>query len=236
MRSKLDFYDKWAENNIGYKFVNIDNFLEAITHPSMTLKNKSKNYKKSLWHNYERLEFLGDTVLSMIITEELIRRFPNEKEGDLAKRRVSLVCRGALVEVALKLKIDEIIIISESEKSCNGAKKDSNLENCLEAIVGALYWDGGIETARKFVIRFWSDIFDRNILPPKDPKTELQEWAQKKGFNMPKYVIHDRSGPAHDPVIKVKLTIDGVGELFAESSSKKKAEIIAAKIMLSQVL
>ena len=236
MRSKLDFYNKWSEDNLGYKFCAIETFLESITHPSVTIKAKNKNYKKSLWHNYERLEFLGDTVLSMIITEELIRKFPNEKEGDLAKRRVSLVCRNALVEVALSIKIDEIIIISDSEKSCNGARKDSNLENCLEAIVGALYWDGGIEIARKFVLKFWSDIFDRNVVPPKDPKTALQEWAQKNGYDMPKYTIYDRCGPAHDPIIKVKLSIEGFGEIFAESSSKKKAEIMAAKTMLSNII
>jgi ribonuclease III len=210
---------------IDYRFRNIGLLEKAITHPSFcSVKPKLKSY--------ERLEFLGDAVLGLIVSEFLHISFHEESEGGLAKRRAAVVCGEALAIVARKLDIGSFLMLSPSEESNNGRDNDANIENSLEAIIGAIYMDGGMEPARKFVLDHFENLMREMSSPPKDPKTTLQEWAQARGNNVPNYEVIAQEGPAHQPIFTIKVMVEGAPEVIAKGNSKKLAEREAAKKLL----
>ncbi len=218
------------ESLIDYKFNNKNLINEALTHPSITHKNKKKELV-----NYERLEFLGDAVLGLVIAELLLYQYPNEDEGGLAKRLAALVKGESLAEIAINLGIGKYIKMSDGEESMGGRNNPRNIENTLEAIIGAIYLDGGLEPASDFIKKHWQSLAQKMLQPPKDPKTHLQEWAQGNGYKIPEYDIIEMVGPSHAPIFTVRLSIEGQEDVSARGDSKKKAEREAATIMLKKL-
>lgn len=219
------------QERINYNFKDQSLLIEALSHPSM--KNIKGTSNKS---NYERLEFFGDTVLSLIITEFLLKKFPDYDEGKLAKARSFLVMKDTISKIAHFLSIDEVMIMTQEEELSGGRLNKNNLENTIEAIIGAIYLDGGLESARDFVLNFWSDLLDidyENITT--DYKSKLQEWSQGRGMSIPSYVVVKRLGEDHAPIFTVKVTIDDLDPEFGEGKSIKEAQKIAALKLLSRV-
>ena len=207
-----------------YQFQDINLLQEALTHPS-SVGDK----------NYERLEFLGDAVLSLVITTLLLEKFEHETEGDLAKRRASVINGKVLCEIANVIGINSFLIISEGEENSGGRNNSRNLENTIEAIIGALYLDGGIEVCRNFIVKYWSELIDANHLPPVDDKTYLQEWSQNKGYGLPEYKVLDKTGPAHKPSFLVEVKVGDLQKCTGVASSKKEAEKEAAQSMINYI-
>ena len=219
------------EKALSYSFKDHSLLEEALTHPSIS---KQKCDKKTFF-NYERFEFLGDAVLGLVIAELLINKYPNEKEGALAKRLAGLVRGEALVTVARKLNIGDFIRMTQGEEVMGGRDNESNIENTLEAIIGAIYIDSGLESAREFISRHWLSLIDEMKVPPKDPKTELQEWSQGRGQPIPEYKVIKQTGPSHDPFFEISVKVEGLEEVVADGNSKKKAEKNAAKKLLNVI-
>jgi len=199
----------------------------ALTHPSLNTKN-SPNF------NYERLEFLGDKVLSLVIGEYLIKKFPSENEGNLSKRHAGLVSGATLSQIATQINLPKMLILSFGEKKIGGNQNKNNLENALEALIGAIYLDANFIEAQKFILNFWQDFFDKNILPPQDCISELQELIQAKSKKLPQYFTEKKGGLDHQPIFISKLKIEGLSqEFYAEGNSKKEAQKNVAQIALN---
>jgi len=220
-----------VEKILGYNFKSRILLDEALTHPSISLQRG----EKEVIFNYERLEFLGDAVLSLVIAELLINKYPNEREGALAKRHSGLVHGEALAVIAETLGIGEHIMMTSGESSSGGRKNRSNMENTLEAIIGAIYMDGGISPAKTFIKQHWEQSITNMTDPPKDAKTSLQEWAQGRGLPIPVYEVINTSGPAHEPFFTIRVTVRSMEPTEAKGKSKKKAEKAAAELMLENI-
>ncbi|BAO99679.1 ribonuclease III [Wolbachia endosymbiont of Cimex lectularius] len=215
---------------INYRFKNDAILEEALTHPSLNKRN-SKNQTE----NYERLEFLGDSILNMIVSAILFKLFPEEREGALAKRKTDLVCGSTIANVAKEIELGDFIIMNNSER-CNGGKCNlKNLENALEALIGAIYIDGGFKSVEGFVTQHWEKLAKDMLIPPQDPKTSLQEWTQKNKLLLPEYELAKQTGPAHNPEFTISIRIENYGEVSARASSKKVAEQKAAELMLEKI-
>jgi ribonuclease-3 len=215
---------------INYRFKNDAILEEALTHPSLNKRN-SKNQTE----NYERLEFLGDSILNMIVSAILFKLFPEERDGALAKRKTDLVCGSTIVNVAKEIELGDFIIMNNSER-CNGGKCNlKNLENALEALIGAIYIDGGFKNVERFVTQHWEKLAKDMPIPPQDPKTSLQEWTQKNKLPLPEYELAKQTGPAHNPEFTISIRIENYGEVSVCASSKKVAEQKAAELMLEKI-
>ena len=185
--------------------------------------------------SYERLEFLGDRVLGFTIAELLFDAYPNEEEGALAKRHADLVRKETLADVAREAAIGPHIEMSRGEAESGGRENDAILADVCEALIAAIYRDGGLEPARHFIIRYWFDRLKAPSCPPEDSKTSLQEWAQGQGLPLPKYEIIGREGPDHAPRFTVKVRVQGWEEVQGYGSSKRAAERAAAEGLLTLV-
>jgi ribonuclease-3 len=216
------------ETALGYNFSNKKLLEEALTHPSIS---QSEGASKSFF-NYERLEFLGDSVLGLVIAELLINKYPDEKEGNLAKRQAGLVRGESVANVAGKIGIGRFIRMTQGEEYMGGRDNSSNIENTLEAVIGAVYLDGGLIAAQGFIQHHWMQLVDEMVEPPKDAKTALQEWAQGRGLPIPKYTTISSVGPSHDPQFIIEVEVVGLPPERATGGSKKKAEREAAQRML----
>ncbi|MBV0899395.1 MAG: ribonuclease III [Wolbachia endosymbiont of Fragariocoptes setiger] len=215
---------------INYRFINNNLLIEALTHPSI---NKRNSNNKII--SYERLEFLGDSILNMVISAMLFRLFPDEKEGALAKRKTDLVCGNTIANIAKEIQLSDFIIMSNSE-ICNGGKYNlKNLENVLEALIGALYIDGGLEVVEEFIFKHWKKLANTILNPPQDCKTTLQEWAQKNGLPLPEYKVIEKTGPAHKPEFTISISIEHYGRVTASAYNKKLAEQKAAELILEKI-
>ncbi|MGL9688485.1 MAG: ribonuclease III [Wolbachia sp.] len=215
---------------INYRFKNDAILEEALTHPSLNKRN-SKNQTE----NYERLEFLGDSILNMIVSAILFKLFPEEREGALAKRKTDLVCGSTIANVAKEIELGDFIIMNNSER-CNGGKCNlKNLENALEALIGAIYIDGGFKSVERFVTQHWKKLAKDMLIPPQDPKTSLQEWTQKNKLPLPEYELAKQTGPAHNPEFTISIRIENYGEVSTCASSKKVAEQKAAELILEKI-
>jgi len=220
---KVDEFEK----KINYKFKNKSLIDLAFTHSSF--KNKKNK-------NYERLEFLGDRVLSLVISEDLFLKYPNEDEGALSKRLSDLVSKEKILEVANEISIKKMLKIDQFEKKNLKLKKNiSILSDVCESLIGAIYLDSDLENAKKFISKYWKKKISKNILPPQDPKSLLQEVAQKKGLNLPKYILKNKEGPPHNPRFEVEVFLKGIRKFSAIAQTIKIAEINAAKKMVDYI-
>lgn len=217
------------EEKIGYKFKNASLLEEALTHPSLSHDQKNKSII-----NYERLEFLGDSVLGMLVAELLINIFPDEQEGALAKRHSWLVKGETLTKIGEAVDIGSALLMTSGEEQTGGRQTASNLENAVEALIGALYLDGGLEVAKGFVQKYWFSLAKQVQEPPKDPKTALQEWVQAKGLPLPSYKVLSAEGPDHAPIFTVELKVKGYPVLTGEGTTRKRAEKKIASLFLEQ--
>jgi ribonuclease-3 len=184
---------------------------------------------------YERLEFLGDRVLGLVIADFLMRRHPDENEGDLARRFAALVDRDSLAVIAGQLNLGAYLRLSTGEEAAGIRRNASVLADAMEAVIGAIYRDGGLEAARPIVEHLWLALADRNVEPPMDVKTVLQELVQSKGGGLPRYREIARSGPDHRPVFTVEVTVDGATPARGQGASKQAAERAAADALLSSL-
>jgi ribonuclease-3 len=209
---------------LGHEFKTPLLLVQALTHPSL---------EGAL--NYQRLEFVGDRVLGLAIAELLYNKFPNVKEGGLSLRLAALVRKEALAEVALKIGLDRHIRMAASADDAAGRGKSSILADVCEAVIGALYLDGGLAPAARFVAKHWQDRIAAEATAVKDAKSALQEWAQGRGLNPPAYNLVEQSGPDHEPSFKVEVRIEGLAPLQATGASKRQAEQAAAEAMLAGI-
>ncbi len=214
-----------VESLFPFKFNDKSLVDQALTHPSLSRQSA----------NYERLEFLGDHVLGMVISKELFNRFPKENEGQLTKRLAGLICGEMLAKIAAEMNLGEHIRMAQSEESGGGRLNKANLENALEAIIGAIYLDQGLEPAERFIIRHWDEVIDKMIEPPKDPKSTLQEWAQARGLPLPEYNVRSVEGPSHAPIFEVEVVVQGQESGHGNGTSKRAAEQEAASRLLAKL-
>lgn len=203
------------------------------------LLNEALAHRSSGPRNYERLEFLGDSLLSFVIATELYQRHPKEDEGSLSRLRAHLVRQKTLADVARELELGEYIALGSGELKSGGYQRDSILSDVVESLIGATVIDAGFESARALVLRLFESRLDS--LPPaselKDPKTRLQEFLQGRGLDRPSYEVVDTIGKAHDLKFTVRCTLKDQGiDVLATASSRRKAEQAAAANVLEHSL
>jgi ribonuclease-3 len=184
---------------------------------------------------YERLEFLGDRVLSLVVAELLFETFPAENEGKLARRYAALVRRETLADVAVDIGLGVHIVMSQSESEAGGRENPSLLADVCEAVIAALYLDGGLTPAAAFIHRHWQDRMRQSDKPPLDSKTALQEWAQGRGLPLPKYSIVERTGPDHAPTFTIAVSVGDTPPAQGEGSTRRTAEQAAAGALMERL-
>lgn len=185
--------------------------------------------------SFERLEFLGDRVLGLIIARLLFQHFPQEPEGDLARRLAALVRKETLADVAGELSLGRFIDFGPGEQDGGGAEVPSVLADACEAVIGALYLDGGLTAAERFVVPYWTPYLEAEHTPPQDAKTALQEWAQGRALPLPTYHEVAREGPSHEPLFTVEVRVEGQSPVTAQGRSKRTAEQAAAESLLARL-
>ena len=191
------------QNKINIKIKNKNLFLEALTHKSA---NKLTNN--------EKLEFLGDRVLGLIISEKLLNKFPDEKEGIIDKKFANLVNKKTCLLIAKKINLKKFILLGASHKKLERSA-DKISSDCLEAIVGAIYLDGGLKCVEKFILNFWEEFLIKSTVTLIDSKTKLQEFSLKKFKELPKYIFFKKTGPQHRPLFKTEVQIPNSKKLLA---------------------
>lgn len=212
------------EERIGYRFADDRLLVLAMTH-------RSNAQGGNIAHN-QRLEFLGDAVLGLLVAEMLYVLYPDAAEGDLSKRLVSLVNGEQLADIAQTMQLGDCLILSHSEEEQGGRSNASNLEDACEALLGALYLDGGLDAVRAVVASFWKPYAQELKTAPKDAKTALQEWAQARSLPLPEYVVKSSDGPAHAPQFVVEVRVKGQPVATGEAGTKRTAERLAAEALL----
>jgi ribonuclease-3 len=216
---------------LGHAFAQPALLREALTHPSAATRLPDGTGDNS----YQRLEFLGDRVLSLVIADLLLHRFPGEAEGPLALRHVDLVRRETLADVGRNLGLGRHLRLAKGEEAAGERDNPGLLADAAEAVIGALYLDGGLAAARAVIEAHWTPMLDAAGHPPQDAKTALQEWAQARALELPDYQEVERSGPAHEPVFIVEVSLAGQPAERGEGRSKRLAEQAAAERLLSRL-
>lgn len=221
------------EKILGYEFKNQDFLAEALTHKSFSVEaNRNEN------HN-ERLEFLGDSILNFIVAERLLNLFPQEEEGLLSKKRASLVNLNKLAEIAKKFELEKFMQFGPGEIK-QGNHLNARIQgSCIEAIIGAIYLDGGLELGRNWILKQYSrdDFFgETNVAYTSDYKSRLQELTQKHHLGTPIYQVVLTTGPSHKPKFLVSLKLQETEKTRAEGASKKIAEQKAAELYLNELM
>ena len=211
---------KNLEKIIKHSFKNNALLLKSLTHKSFDNIN-----------NNEKLEFLGDRVLGLVISQKLLEKFPNEKEGIIDKKFANLVNKKTCSLIAKKLNLKRFLYLGATHKN-QERFADKIASDCLEAIVGAIYLDGGLKASQKFILNFWAAYLDKSIITLVDSKTQLQEFSLKKFKELPKYFFHKKIGPQHKPLFKAEVQIRNSKKFFGIGSSKKNAQQNAAEKLL----
>ena len=207
---------KELEKIIKYNFKKSIILVRALTH---------KSYDNDI--NNEKLEFLGDRVLGLIISEKLLEKFPDEKEGIIDKKFANLVNKKTCFLIAKKINLKKFILLGSSHKKLERSA-DKISSDCLEAIVGAIYIDGGLKSVEKFILNFWDEYLLKSTVTMIDSKTKLQEFSLKKYKELPTYVFFKRTGPQHRPLFKTEVQIPNSKKIIGIGSSKKNAQQNAA--------
>ena len=217
---------KRLEKRIGYTFVNFELFRQALTHRS------------ALGEHNERLEFLGDSILSFAISTDLYLRFPKVDEGDLSRMRATLVCGKMLAEIGREFQLGDSLILGPGELKSGGFRRDSIIADGVEAIIGAVFLDSDISTVKNLILK-WFDSRLQSIEPgisQKDPKTQLQERLQSRKQPLPVYEVLEIKGEAHNQRFTMSCTINGLKSVEGQGTSRRKAEQVAAKKMLTNLV
>ena len=225
-----------AERLLGHTFAQPALLTEALTHRSAAHGKRSphkRGERRGVGSN-ERLEFVGDRVLGLLIAEWLVERFPAEQEGELARRQAHLVSREVLAAIADHAELSRVLALAPNEARSGVGALMNVLADAMEAALGAVYLDGGLEPARRFVRAAWLGAMEQQIVPPKDPKTGLQEWLMARGLPLPIYVEEGRSGPSHAPEFIVTVTASGQTGRGA-AGNKRLAEREAAAALLERL-
>ena len=211
---------KIFENIINIKFKNIELLKEALIH-------KSYDNEK----NNEKLEFLGDRVLGLMLSEKLLEIYPDEKEGAIDKKFSNLVNKKTCLLIAKKINLKKYIVRGDSSKKLRRSD-DKILGDGLEALIGSIYLDQGLEIAKKFILVYWKDFIKKSFVTEVDAKTKLQEYSLKKYKILPVYKIFKQTGPQHSPIFKVEVHIKNSKKYYASGTSKKNAQQNAANKLL----
>ena len=207
---------KELEGIINYSFKDKSLLHRALTHKSFDDKN-----------NNEKLEFLGDRVLGLVISKKLLEKYPNENEGTIDKKFANLVNKKTCADISKSLKIKKFLFLGPSQKNFerSGTKI---LSDCLEAIIGAIFLDNGIKHSEKFILNIWEPYIDKSVITQIDSKTKLQEFSLKRYKKLPKYTFFKKSGPQHKPIFKTEVEIPESKKITGVGSSKKNAQQNAA--------
>ena len=216
------------EDRIGYRFADTAMLEIALTHIS-ALKG-ARNRAGS----YQRLEFLGDHVLGLIVSDMLYRAFPKADEGELSRRLADLVRKETCAEIARNIDLGAAIRVGSSEQNAGARTRTAILADVCEALIGAVYLDGGYKGAEELVDRLWQDRLRATAQPLRDPKTVLQEWAQARGLSTPAYREVARSGPDHSPEFRIAVQLPALAPAEGHGRSKRAAEQAAAAAMLAR--
>ena len=214
------------EKKIGHRFKDKSLLAQALTHVSAIAGGKHKT-------SYQRFEFLGDHVLGLVIADLLLREFPQAQEGELSQRLSDLVRKETCAEVGLELDLGAYIYFGQHELHSGGRKKKTILADVCEAVIGAVFLDGGYDAATKFIGKYWRA---RALAPGRelrDAKTRLQEWAQKQGLPPPSYHQVERKGPDHRPVFRIAVEVPGIASGEGEGATKRDAQRAAAEAALA---
>ena len=217
--------------DLGHAFAQPELLREALTHPSAAVRHPDGTSE----NNYQRLEFLGDRVLGLVVADLLLRRFPNEAEGPLALRHVDLVRRETLADVGRRLDLGQYLLLAKGEAAAGERENPALLADACEAVIGALYLDGGLPVVRAIIEEYWEPMLVAAEHPPQDAKTALQEWAQARALALPDYQEVNRTGPAHEPIFTVEVCLEGQPAERGEGRSKRLAEQAAAERLISRL-
>ena len=220
------------ERSLGHAFADSSHLVLALTHISaVTGLQGSRARVKS----YQRLEFLGDHVLGLVVSDMLYRAYPDAEEGELSRRLSDLVCEEACAQVALEMGIAPFVRLGSGEERTGGRNRQAILADIAEAVLAAVYLDAGFPAAEKLVERFWRPRLERRGAAGRDPKTALQEWAQARGLPPPHYRLVEREGPDHNPQFRIAVDIPGWEPAEGTGSSKQVAQKAAAAVFLERV-
>ena len=214
---------KELQLTINYNFQNLDLLNRSLIHKSFDNQN-----------NNEKLEFLGDRVLGLIISKKLLEIYPEEKEGIIDKKYANLVNKKTCLNVAKKIDIKKFMTLGGSHQFLERSE-DKIISDCLEALIGAIFLDGGLKSAEKFILNFWKENLQNSILPLIDAKTKLQEYSLKKFKELPKYKFYKKTGPQHKPTFKTDVQIQNSKKFVGTGTSKKSAQQNAANKLLIEL-
>ncbi|MQQ08673.1 ribonuclease III [Epibacterium sp. SM1979] len=214
------------EQRIGYSFNQPELLMQAVTHASMSSPTRQDN---------QRLEFLGDRVLGLVMSTALLDADQDATEGQLAPRFNALVRKEACAEVAREIDLGAVLKLGRSEMMSGGRRKQALLGDAMEAVIAAVYKDAGFAAAQELILRLWGRRIYTVEEDARDPKTALQEWAQARGQKPPSYTEVSRSGPDHAPVFTIAVHLDDGRTAQAEAGSKRHAEQAAARLLLAEV-
>lgn len=216
------------ERRLGYAFKDHELLERALTHASV-------GGSAARVRDNEVLEFVGDRVIGLLAAERLMEIYPQAPEGDLSRRLNALVSGKACAEVARRMGVGPALRLAPGETGAGGRDKDSILACACEAIMAAIYCDGGLAPSRSVFLDLWSETFaSLGEAPPRDPKTRLQEWAQGQGKPLPAYAVTGREGPDHRPLFTVEVAVQGLAPVAAEGRSRQAAEMAAADALLAR--
>ena len=218
---KIDY--RSLEKNLKIKFKNRDLLIKSLTH---------KSYDKE--NNNEKLEFLGDRVLGMVIAKKLLEIYPNENEGILDKKFASLVNKKTCLDIAKKLELEKFILTFDSRKKKNDIENKLLSDSC-EALIGSIYYDKGFSVVEKIILNLWSKHIKDSVITQVDAKTKLQEYSLKKYKKLPIYKLISNTGPRHKPLFKISVKLIDTKSFIAEGNSKKDAEQNAAILCLKTI-
>ena len=211
---------KELEKVIKYSFKNKLLLNQSLTHKSFD--NISNN---------EKLEFLGDRVLGLIISQKLLEKFPTEKEGIIDKKFANLVNKKTCFLIAKKINLKKYMILGASHRNLERSA-EKIVSDCLEAIIGAIYLDSDLKSVQKFIFNFWESYLNKSIITLIDSKTQLQEYSLKKYKELPKYIFYKKTGPQHKPIFKTEVQIQNSKKISGTGTSKKNAQQNAASKLL----
>lgn len=224
--SRRDRTHEKLQFRLGYRFADADLLERALTHSSAIAP------AKRIDRSYQRLEFLGDRVLGLVVADMLYRRYPKSNEGELSRTLNTLVRKETCAVIARQLNLGNEMVLGESEARSGGAEKEAILGDVTEAVIGAIYLDGGLEPARTFIESNFVEFLAGGQANRADAKTTLQEWAQARGLEPPAYVLVERTGPDHAPEFTIGIELAGFERIEAIGTSKRIAEHKAAERFL----